>query len=71
MSEVCDQAEYEGSPMFDEYFDRVRFLKWQIRYTKRPVIWKICIVWFWKKMKGWTRAATASVAGEQTAGLKT
>lgn len=27
VSEVCDQAEYEGSPMFDEYFDRVRFLK--------------------------------------------
>ena len=27
VTQVCDREEYEGSPMFDEFFDRVRFLK--------------------------------------------
>ena len=43
IEDICDQMEYEGSRMFDEYMDRTMLL-WWIRFMIRSIIKRSKIV---------------------------
>lgn len=44
IEDICDQMEYEGSRMFDEYMDRTMLLIWWIRFMIRSIIKRSKIV---------------------------
>ena len=44
IEDICDQMEYEGSRMFDEYMDRTMLLAMAIRFMIRSIIKRSKIV---------------------------
>lgn len=44
IEDICDQMEYEGSRMFDEYMDRTMLLAMVIRFMIRSIIKRSKIV---------------------------